>query len=156
RFVASPELVSHFTRVADSVRKGGTVIPEEGSLAPEHPMWVEFARGMGPLAAFQGQLIANLLGAEKAPPWKVLDIAAGHGEYGIALAKANARAEIVALDWANVLAVAEENAKKAGVADRIRKLPGSALEVDFGTGYDLVLLTNFLHHFDAAGCEAIF
>ena len=156
RFVASSELVGNFTRVAEAVRKGGTVVPDAGTLAPEHPIWVEFARSMGPMSAFQGALIANLLDAGSAPAWKVLDIAAGHGEYGIALAKANPKAEIVALDWANVLAVAEENAERAGVADRLRKLPGSALEVDYGTGYDLVLLTNFLHHFDAAGCENIF
>jgi cyclopropane fatty-acyl-phospholipid synthase-like methyltransferase len=27
--------------------------------------------------------------------------------------------------------------------------------VDFGKGYDVILLTNFLHHFDAAGCETL-
>jgi len=155
QFIASPDLFLQFTTVADAVRRGGTVISQEGSLAPEHPMWVEFARGMGPLAAFQGQLIANLLEADHAPAWKVLDIAAGHGEYGIALAKRNPRAEIVALDWPNVLTVAEENARKAGVSDRVKKLPGSALEVDYGEGYDLVLVTNFLHHFDPAGCGRI-
>jgi ubiquinone/menaquinone biosynthesis C-methylase UbiE len=155
RFVASPELVGHFNRVADSVRAGGTVIPDEGSLAPEHPMWVEFARGMRPFAEFLGQLVANLLRADEAPPWKVLDIAAGHGAFGIAIAKANPRAEIVALDWPNVLVVAEENAAKAGVADRLRKLPGSALELDYGSGYDLVLVPNLLHHFDTAGCENV-
>lgn len=154
-FVASPYLMEPFTRVADAVRKGGTVISPEGSLAPEHPMWVEFARAMAPLAAFQGQLIANLLDADSAPPWKILDIAAGHGEFGITLAQRNPRAEVVALDWSNVLAVAEKNAQKAGVVDRFRKLPGSALDVDYGEGYDLVLLTNILHHFEPAACEKI-
>jgi hypothetical protein len=33
--------------------------------------------------------------------------------------------------------------------------PGSAFEVDYGSGYDLVLLTNFLHHFDVATCESL-
>jgi ubiquinone/menaquinone biosynthesis C-methylase UbiE len=154
-FVAAPELSLHFTRVADAVRKGGTVIPDEGSLAPEHPMWVQFARAMGPLAAFQAELVANVLEADTAPAWKVLDVAAGHGAFGIALAKRNPRAEIVALDWPNVLVVAEENARRAGVIDRFRKLPGSALDVDYGDGYDFVLLTNILHHFDPAGCERI-
>jgi ubiquinone/menaquinone biosynthesis C-methylase UbiE len=154
-FVAAPELSLHFTRVADAVRKGGTVIPDEGSLAPEHPMWVQFARAMGPLAAFQAELVANVLEANTAPAWKVLDVAAGHGAFGIALAKRNPRAEIVALDWPNVLVVAEENARRAGVIDRFRKLPGSALDVDYGDGYDFVLLTNILHHFDPAGCERI-
>ena len=55
---------------------------------------------------------------------------------------------MVALDWASVLEVAKENAQAAGVADRYTTLEGSAFDVDYGSGYDLVLLTNFLHHFD--------
>ena len=54
------------------------------------------------------------------------------------------------LDWAPVLRVALKNAEKAGVQDRYDMLPGSAFEVDFGGPYDVVLLTNFLHHFDHA------
>jgi ubiquinone/menaquinone biosynthesis C-methylase UbiE len=79
---------------------------------------------------------------------KVLDIAAGPGMYGILVAQYNPAAEVFAVDWANVLQVAQENAVKFGVADRYHTLPGSAFEVDFGGGYDLVLLPNFLHHFD--------
>ena len=154
-FITSPMLVEVFNHVAEAVRKGGTPIPDDGSLAPEHPMWVDFARAMGPLSAFQAELLANLLEANKGPKWKVLDVAAGHGQFGIGLAKHNPNAEIVALDWPNVLTVAEENARAAGVQNRFRKLPGSALEVDYGKDYDIVLLTNFLHHFDADGCDKI-
>src|SRR5207248_3593706 len=67
---------------------------------------------------------------------------------GVTLARHNPKAKIVAVDWANVLQVAKENAQKAGVADRHSLLPGSAFEVDFGKDYDIVLITNFLHHFD--------
>jgi ubiquinone/menaquinone biosynthesis C-methylase UbiE len=88
-------------------------------------------------------------------PVKVLDIAAGHGLFGIALAKRNENAEITALDWQAVLEVARENAAAAGVAARFRTIAGSAFEVEFGGPYDIVLLTNFLHHFDAATCEAL-
>ncbi|MBS1860031.1 MAG: methyltransferase type 12, partial [Acidobacteria bacterium] len=34
-------------------------------------------------------------------------------------------------------------------------LPGSAFEVDYGGPYDIVLLTNFLHHFDRATCVGL-
>ncbi len=59
------------------------------------------------------------------------------------------------LDWAPVLRVALENAKKAGVADRYDMLPGSAFEVDYKGPYDAVLLTNFLHHFDKPTCVGL-
>jgi 2-polyprenyl-3-methyl-5-hydroxy-6-metoxy-1,4-benzoquinol methylase len=79
---------------------------------------------------------------------RVLDIAAGHGLFGIEIAKQNAQAHVTGLDWAPVLRVALKNAEKAGVKDRYDMLPGSAFEVEFGGPYDAVLLTNFLHHFD--------
>jgi hypothetical protein len=41
------------------------------------------------------------------------------------------------------------------VADRHRLLPGSAFEVNWGGPYDVVLLTNFLHHFDVPTCERL-
>jgi 2-polyprenyl-3-methyl-5-hydroxy-6-metoxy-1,4-benzoquinol methylase len=75
--------------------------------------------------------------------------------YGITVAKRNPNAQIVALDWPAVLEVAKENAAKIGVSDRHTTRPGSAFEVDFGEGYDYVLLTNILHHFDTPTCEKL-
>jgi len=155
RFLASPVVMQSFADVAGAVRKGGTVVDAGGATAPEHPMWVDFARAMAPLAGLMAQLLANLLEADAGRPWKVLDIAAGHGLFGITLAARNPRASVIALDWANVLTVAEENARAAGVADRFRQVPGSAFTVDYGRDYDLVLLTNFLHHFDEEACVAV-
>jgi hypothetical protein len=54
-----------------------------------------------------------------------------------------------------VLAVASENAAKFGVQARHRTIPGDAFTVDWGTGFDLVLLTNFLHHFDIPTCTSL-
>ena len=65
------------------------------------------------------------------------------------------QSHITALDWPNVLAVAAENARRAGVAERHALLPGSAFDVDWGGPYDVVLLTNFLHHFDVPTCEQL-
>ena len=153
-FIASPHVVDAFAHLTDAVRRGGAG-ETNSSLAPEHPMWITFARAMAPLAGFVSGLLANQLDVEKMPACKALDVAAGHGMYGIAIAKTNPRAEVTALDWASVLTVARENAATAGVGDRFRTIAGSAFEVDWGTGYDLVLLPNFLHHFDVAGCETI-
>jgi len=85
----------------------------------------------------------------------VLDIAAGHGHYGIAIATQNPQAEVVALDWPSVLAVAREHAEAAGVAHRYRTISGSVFTKEFDDGYDLVLLTNFLPDLDPAGCEQV-
>jgi ubiquinone/menaquinone biosynthesis C-methylase UbiE len=154
-FLGSAGIVDGFTRLTDAVRRGGTAIPHDGTLAPENPVWVEFARAMAPLATMTGMLLAQVLDAPNVPAGKVLDIAAGHGMFGISLAQQNPRLEVTALDWRNVLAVAEENARTAGVSDRFHLLPGSAFDVPFGEGYSLVLLPNILHHFDAPTCESL-
>jgi 2-polyprenyl-3-methyl-5-hydroxy-6-metoxy-1,4-benzoquinol methylase len=155
RFLDSGEMTGAFDRLADAVRKGGTMMGEEGTLAVENPIWVEFARSMAPMMMMPAELISKLVNADKGGKCRVLDIAAGHGLFGINIARHNPQAEIVALDWSNVLEVAKENARKSGVESRYSTIAGSAFEVDFGQGYDLALLTNFLHHFDPPTCEKV-
>lgn len=152
-FLLDPAMTELFLKdPVATVRNGGS--EGLGSVSPENPIWIRFARAMAPFVAPQARMVAALLG-ERAPPRKVLDIAAGHGLFGIAVAEAYPDAEVIAVDWAPVLEVARENAAKAGVADRLRVLPGSAFEVEYGTGFDVVLLPNFLHHFDAPTCVAL-
>lgn len=145
----------NFDALTQAVRKGGTAGVAGDNTKPNDDIWVLFARSMAPLTRPSAEFIAGLTQAEDGKPCKVLDIAAGHGMYGVAIAKKNAKAEIVALDWPNVLQVAQENALKAGVASRHSLRPGSAFETDFGTGYDYVLLTNIFHHFDVPTCEKL-
>jgi ubiquinone/menaquinone biosynthesis C-methylase UbiE len=153
-FILSPTLTSHFELLTEAVKKGGTA-SEVSAIEPENPVWVKFAKAMAPMMALPAQLLAKLADPEANRKLKILDIAAGHGLYGLAFARNNPQAEITAVDWPNVLEVAKENAAAAGVSDRYKTLTGSAFEVDYGTGYDIVLLTNFLHHFDVATCEAL-
>ncbi len=153
-FLISPEMLSLFLDdPAASVRNGGSL--GLANISADNPIWVKFARGMG---AFTGGSAAGVTAEVKAwasPPKKVLDIAAGPGAFGIEIAKAIPTARIVALDWASVLALTKENASKAGVADRFSFIPGSAFEVDWGEDYDLILLPNFLHHFDIETCVGL-
>ena len=154
-FISSPTITEAFKNFADIVRKGGTTIPEGGTVAPENPVWVKFARAMAPMMAMPAQLLAKLADPAADRKLKILDIAAGHGLFGIAFATNNEQAEIVALDWPKVLEVAKENAARVGVSDRYSTIEGSAFDVEYGSGYDLVLLTNFLHHFDPPTCETL-
>jgi ubiquinone/menaquinone biosynthesis C-methylase UbiE len=95
-------------------------------------------------------VLAQMIGSNSAGsgPIKVLDIAAGHGMYGITVAKIVPNVHVTALDWPAVLEVAKENATKAGILDRFSTRPGSAFNADLGEGYDFIFITNFLHHFD--------
>jgi 2-polyprenyl-3-methyl-5-hydroxy-6-metoxy-1,4-benzoquinol methylase len=151
-FLLTSRLREAHSRLTEAVRRGGTALGE-GTLEPENPDWVRFAEAMMPLMYMPAEIMATELrkGGES---HKVLDIAAGHGIFGISVAKQNPLAHVYAADWKNVLEVATRNAQAMGVADRYHLLPGSAFETDFDSDYDLVLLTNFLHHFDLPTCTA--
>ncbi|MEO6739972.1 MAG: methyltransferase [Chthoniobacteraceae bacterium] len=152
KFLLAPGLTEAFTDLASTIRLGRLHTTEHGTTAPDHPAWVEFARAMGPLMGPAANGAAELVPLDSSRDTRVLDISASHGAYGIAFAKKNPRAHLVALDWENVLAVTEENAESAGIADRFRKIVGSAFTADLGSDYDAVLVPNFLHHFNIAEC----
>lgn len=154
-FLTLPESIDVFMDLAETLRSGGATLRDKAATDPENPIWVEFAGSMMPLMLLPAKEIAGIVGDGSAEKWKVLDIAAGHGIFGITIAQQNPNAEIFALDSASVLAVAKKNADSVGVASRYHLLPGSAFDVNFGTSYDLILLTNFLHHFDVPMNESL-
>jgi ubiquinone/menaquinone biosynthesis C-methylase UbiE len=152
-FLLSPTTTDGFKDLASVVRTGTTTFERGGVLAPEHPVWVTYARAMTPLVKMPAELLVSMLGKDTTPSWKVLDIAAGNGLFGIAVAKRYPKSNVVAVDWQNILSIARENALSEGVADRYSALPGNAFEVELGDGYDVVLVPNFLHHFDLGRVE---
>jgi ubiquinone/menaquinone biosynthesis C-methylase UbiE len=148
QFMSAPALLEPFARLTDVVRDGHTTLAGDGTVEPDNPVWVLFAESMAPMTGpLAGPLAAVAIEGHNGP-MSVLDIAAGHGLYGIEIAKQYPQAQITGLDWAAVLRVALKNAENAGVKDRYTMLPGSAFDVEYGGPYDVVLLTNFLHHFD--------
>lgn len=155
RFLNSPKLMAGFANFTETVRRGSTLLGTGGVNEPEFSEWVTFAESMTPLMHSASNAIAEHCGESNGNQVRVLDIAAGHGLFGITVATRLPNAEITAQDWPNVLEVAHRNAKRAGVADRYRLLPGSVFDVDLGSGYDVVLLTNLLHHFDPPSCKQI-
>ena len=153
RFLLRPELKQNLDGLTEAVRLGGVPPSGDNTVSDENPIWVEFARSMGPMMVPAAHGIAELV-AGTSGALKVLDIAAGHGLFGITIAQHNPQAEIVALDWASVLAVATEHARAAQVQDRYRTLAGDAFKVEFPSGFDVALVTNFLHHFDPPTCTS--
>jgi precorrin-6B methylase 2 len=152
KFLLAPGLTEAFIDLASTIRNGRIHTSEHGTTAPDHPAWIEFARAMGPMMVPAAQGAANLVPLDPSRDTRVLDISASHGTYGIAFAQRNPRAHLVALDWEAVLAIAEENARAAGLAGRFSKIAGNAFTVDLGRDYDAVLVPNFLHHFSIADC----
>ncbi len=155
KFLYSDTLRQGFAGLSDAVRNGGTVLSEQGTMDAEHPVWVEFARSMASLALPAALGIAEILSRDSRPVRRALDLAAGHGLFGIKLAERNPEAEVTALDWAAVLEVAKGNAAAAGISARYHTQAGSAFDAHLGENWDVVLVTNFFHHFSLKTCQGL-
>jgi 2-polyprenyl-3-methyl-5-hydroxy-6-metoxy-1,4-benzoquinol methylase len=145
-------LTEAFNDLSRTIRSGRLHTSEHGTTAPDHPVWIEFAQKMGPMMYPTAHGTAALVKLDPTRDTRILDISASHGVYGITLAQKNPRAHLVALDWEAVLAVTEQNARGAGLVNRFSKIVGDAFTADLGSDYDVVLVPNFLHHFNTADC----
>lgn len=85
---------------------------------------------------------ANALGehlqiAKSESPANVLDIAAGSGVWGIALARQSPHVKFSSVDWPDVLKITERMAHRHGVGDRLTPLPGDLLKVNYGNSHHI-------------------
>jgi len=144
-FLATGDIKESFNHLTDAVRNGRTALPGQGSVDFDDPVWQSFARDMMPLMMPPAQYIAQQVASLK--PCRVLDVASSHGAFGISIARANPAASVMALDFPGVLPVTRENVASAGLNAQFSFLPGDIFTADLGGPYDVVLLTNLLHHF---------
>ncbi|KQC10918.1 MAG: hypothetical protein APR62_11010 [Smithella sp. SDB] len=150
-FYASPEIVSQVMNDPLSyVMTGGA--SGMTNVSPDNPVWVKFALAMIPFTSVTAKRTAAYIARRGMKPRKILDVAAGHGLFGIEAAAAVSEAFVTAIDWGAVLEVAKKNAASAGLAERYQTIIGDAFKIDWGENYDLILLPNILHHFDREGC----
>ena len=95
-----------------------------------------------PAATALGQAL-NL--TKRREPVRVLDVAAGSGIWGIALAQQSPRVQVTAQDWPEMIPTTKRITQKFGVADRFSYVEGDVLEANFGTDYDIATLGHILH-----------
>jgi ubiquinone/menaquinone biosynthesis C-methylase UbiE len=99
-----------------------------------------------PMSYAPAQALAKHLDLNKArKPARVLDLAAGSGVWGIALAQSSDRVSVSAVDWPGVLPITRNFAERFGLADRFSFIEGDIGEVDFGTNYSVATLGHILH-----------
>lgn len=91
------------------------------------------------------QALAGELAAGKPESMNVLDVAAGSGVWGIAIAQKVPQARVVAFDWEPVLPVTREIVERFGLTSQFEFRAGDILEADFGAGFDVATLGQILH-----------
>jgi len=76
---------------------------------------------------------------------RVLDLAAGSGVWGIALAESSERVVVTAVDWVDVLPATRETVARFGLTHRFAFVSGDLLTADFGRDSNVATLGHILH-----------
>ena len=99
-----------------------------------------------PIAYPGARVLAEALGVSRAAqPVLVLDLGAGSGVWGIALAQASPKVRVTAVDMPGVLAVTRRVAEKFGVADQFTYIGADIFKDAFGGGFSIATLGHILH-----------
>jgi ubiquinone/menaquinone biosynthesis C-methylase UbiE len=106
----------------------------------------KFVNDIFPMSYVVAQELAahlNLSGAQSSV--SVLDLAAGSGVWGIALAQSSSQVTVTAVDWPGVIPVTRATVARFGLADRFEFVNGDLLHADFGNGHAVATLGHILH-----------
>jgi len=108
--------------------------------------FAEFVEAIFPLSYAAARTLGEHLKISKTKtPVNVLDIAAGSGVWGVALAEQSKHVHVSAVDWPEVLTITKKVAARHGVAARLEKIPGDLLKVNYGKNHQIATLGHILH-----------
>ena len=141
----STQLVPKWLALSKVVRTGkptASVNREKAGAAFFH----DFVEDIFPMSYPSAQRLAEALEIAAAKkPVRVLDLAAGSGVWGIALAQKSPRVTVTAVDWPGVLDITRKVAVRLGVAGQFSFVAGDLASADFRRGHNIATLGHILH-----------
>lgn len=141
----SDDLLPRWLQLSDVVRTGKPA-KKVNTETDGAEFFAQFVESLFPLSFGAASKLGEHLGIPRATsPMSVLDIGAGSGVWGIALAKQSPQVRIRAVDWPNVLEVTKKVAQRHGVVDRLTTAAGDFFEADFGSGHQIATIGHILH-----------
>jgi 3-hydroxy-5-methyl-1-naphthoate 3-O-methyltransferase len=106
----------------------------------------DFVLDIFPMSYPAAQFLAQHLAlGDIGEPVRMLDLAAGSGVWGIALAQSSPRIQVTALDWPEVIPLTQKTAARFGFSERFTFIEGDLNSAGFGSGYALATLGHILH-----------
>ncbi len=144
---ACAQLIPRWLALSEIVRTGEPAPHVDGEASAE-ARFREFVEDIFPMSYAPARALARALVPEAGEiAVRVLDVGAGSGVWGIALAQRSAEVRVTAVDWPKVLEVTRSVAERFGVADRVETRAGDFFAVDFGQNYQIAVLGQILHSF---------
>ncbi len=111
---------------------------------PGSDFFAHFVNDIFPMSYHVAQALAAHLNLNGGPA-KVLDLAAGSGVWGIALAQSSGQVRVTAVDWPGVIPVTRDTVTRWGLADRFSFVEGDLLQAEFGSGFKVATLGHIIH-----------
>lgn len=169
-FPSSPDYLGDYIHIAanpmiwqalfdlDRAVRAGEAQIDHHAETPDHPFWKEFALGSRSMARFSARMIVQHLMSwgSKRSSFDILDVAAGSGMYGFTFLESFPRARLWSLDWPGTLERTRKNAEALGLENRVHWIPGDAFKVSLTRTWDLIIVSNFIHHFSPEKVKALF
>jgi len=139
---ASRQLIPKWLQLTEVVATGkpAAAVNQQG---PGTAFFQQFVVDIFPMSYPSAKVLAEHLHLTGGA--KVLDLAAGSGVWGIALAESSPGVTVTAVDWPDVLPATRATVGRFGLIDRYDFVGGDLLEADFGQGHDVALLGHILH-----------
>src|SRR5437870_2779331 len=140
----APQLISRWLRLTDIVREGRPAVAVNQETEGTE-FFSQLVENIIPMSYPAAQKLGDHLKIAKTKnEIRVLDLAAGSGIWGIALAQKSPRVRVTAVDWAGMIPTTKRITQKFGVGDRFNYVEGDILEASFGSGYDVATLGHIL------------
>lgn len=141
----STQLMPNWLSLSQTVRTGKPAT-QVNSQKKGAAFFAKFVESLFPLSYAAANVLGQHLGVPKAKNTvRVLDLAAGSGVWGIALAKQSPHVHVSAVDWPTVLTVTKKIARRHGVGKRVTGIPGDLLKAPFGKNHQVATLGHILH-----------
>ncbi len=141
----SSHLIPKWLQLSEVVRTGkpAMAVNQEGDGSK---FFHEFVEDLFPVNYKAASALGDELKlADAKGPVSVLDLAAGSGVWGIALAQKSPQVRVTAVDWPGVLDVTRKVAGRFKLADRFRFVAGDLATADFGGNHHVATLGHILH-----------
>ena len=138
-------LISDFSQLTEIVRSGVPIANRVDTGAAGN-FFEQLVGNIMPIALPGARVLAETLGVSKAvQPVPVLDLGAGSGVWGIALAQASPQVRVTAVDMPVVLEVTRKFAQKFGVAGQFTYAGKDLFQDDLGSSFRIATLGHILH-----------
>src|SRR5215216_2134104 len=140
-----PVMISRWLRLTDILREGRPAVAVNQETQGTE-FFSQLVETIIPMSYAGAQKLADHLKVAKTKEQvRVIDLAAGSGIWGIAMAQKSPRVRVMAVDWAGMIPTTKRITEKFGVRDRFDFTEGDLSEADFGIGYDVATLGHILH-----------